>query len=653
MFKIVCLAAALASPLAAEPTSEIPRRREFPVSAEHKPCDDFYKYACTEVIKGYKLRDDRSRHVFSFNDSSERLLEQKKEYLRTLGEKKKKSKRARELSDFYSSCMNAEGRAEEERELVKKTVREVSNIRTREDFLEMLGAQVGETPFGFLNFGVTENFDKPDWHDVFLIAGTKSLPDRSYYAKPDVMADFKENAELFYRTIGLAEAPQRAAWLTEYETEFAQSYPLPPEFRQLFSERSEISREDLVKKYPAFEIGKFLKKIPQNTLIRDITPANFEFLQKALNESPLEELKSLFLYYKLDRYLDEGYPDYYARKFDFSHKHLGGPKTRPDRQERCTKQTMGWFGKEIDAELIPVLFPDFPQEEVQKLAVSIRDTMSDRLKKNAWLSEKGRAGALEKLKNVRWQLVKPAKEEDWGFNLPGNYSPKKYIANTLLYRRLGDKKDFQDMRKARNRDEWAHPPLRVNAYYSPSDNQFVLLQGILQYPFFDAKMSREANLGAMGTVVGHEIGHGFDDVGSKFDAQGRLNPWMPEEDLAQFKARTKILIEQYDAAGHNGEFTQGENIGDISGMSFAYDTAFANNAGTPEQKRAFFLQYARAWCQVMRPKELERRLKTDPHSQADVRVNEPLKHMAGFYEAYQCRENDKMYLPPEGRVSLW
>lgn len=636
-----------------ERSSEIPDRREFPVSPTVKACDDFYAYACSEAISTFELRKDRSRHIFSFSDSFERILNKKKAFLPKLVKKKGLSPRAQELGDVYSACMNKGERKKEEKRLIRDTVRRVREIKDRKSFQRMLGEEVGKSDFGFLDFWLVANQDRSDWNDVVLTGNTMTLPERSYYKNEKLMKDFEEVAEAFFEKVKAGDAKKRARWLLEYEKGFAETYPLPAEFRKLFTARTGITRDRLIARYSSFEITRFLEQVPPETHIRHMTPENFDYLHNALETYPLEQLKSVYLFHTLYGFMDDAYPKLYAKKFEFSRKHLGGPEKRPEREERCTRWVMGNFGKELDAEIIPVLFPDFPEDTVVELSEEIKATMMKRLRENTWLSEQGRAGALKKLERIRWQLVKPKREEDWGFNLPGDYDPRKPIKNTMQYQNLRNRKKFQDLAKPRNRDEWHISPLTVNAYYSPSDNKFVLLQGILQYPFFDPALSREANLGAMGMVVGHEIGHGFDDNGSKFDAYGKLAPWMTPEDLAGFKERTQKLIKQYDAAGHNGELTQGENIGDVSGMSFAYDTAFPNNEGTREGKRAFFLQFARAWCQVVRPKTLEKLLKTDSHSQHYVRVNEPLKHMPGFYEAYGCGEKDPMYLPPEDRIKLW
>ncbi|MBQ49222.1 MAG: hypothetical protein CMP10_17725 [Zetaproteobacteria bacterium] len=196
-------------------------------------------------------------------------------------------------------------------------------------------------------------------------------------------------------------------------------------------------------------------------------------------------------------------------------------------------------------------------------------------------------------------------------------------------------------------------PLTVNAYYSAADNKFVMPIGILQPPFFDPDKPTEINLGAVGSVIGHELGHGIDDKGAKYDFSGRLNQWMPNKDLKEFKLRGKKMISQFDKIGHNGELTLGENIGDLTGLSFAYDAAFPKGKGDKKVKQDFFLQYARVWCSVTRPKYDERMLKVDSHSRGWARVNEQVKHQKGFQEAYTCKKGDAMFLSPSQQIRIW
>ena len=202
-----------------------------------------------------------------------------------------------------------------------------------------------------------------------------------------------------------------------------------------------------------------------------------------------------------------------------------------------------------------------------------------------------------------------------------------------------------------NKDLWHMGPLTINAYYSPTANKFVLPVGILQYPFFDPNASMESNLGAIGAVIAHELGHGIDDQGSSYDSEGKLRQWFSADDKKNFDARTASLIAQMDAAKHNGSLVLGETIGDFVGLSTAYQAAFPKSQGSITSKQDFFFSWAHAWCQKSTPGFAELQKKTDPHPLGEARVNEQVKQQPGFAEAFSCQAGDPMNL--KQRVIIW
>jgi putative endopeptidase len=292
-------------------------------------------------------------------------------------------------------------------------------------------------------------------------------------------------------------------------------------------------------------------------------------------------------------------------------------------------------------------------EKFTDLAEKVRSSILLGIDSNTWLSEQGKKGAREKMATAKLQLVKPLTNDEWYFNPDAVYSLTKPRGNSEILAAKLQERDFGELKQKRNPNVWHMGPLTVNAYYSPSDNKFVMPIGILQYPFYDPQLPLEVNLGAVGAVIGHELGHGIDDKGAQYDASGRQVNWMTDKDRETFKARGKGLIQQFDEIGHNGTLTLGENIGDLTGVTFAYRAAFPGGAGTPEMKRAFFLQYARLWCQVMLPAKRAMLLKVDSHALGPARVNQPLKNLAEFAAAYQCTATDKMSLPSDQRINIW
>lgn len=644
---------------ASPPSSDIPPRREFPVNDSIRPCDDFYEYACSNVLSSFKLRDDRSYHNFAFSDSAERILEAKKKFLSELSEGaiggNKISDRSRQLQNVYKSCMNEKERSIEEKAEVRRLQAEVARIKTNQDFVRFVETKVGSKDFGVFDFGPISNLDNPENYDVYVVADLKTLPERSYYSKPDVALAFEKVVTEFFRTIdprNAKRAQNRARAVVRFEKDFAATYPLPAEIRDILSKKTELSRQQ-IRGFSSLGLNPLLGRIPEKTLIRDLAHENLIWLNTAFAKTQVAVLRDEYLWRSLSEFMDDAYPKFFEKFFAFQHAYLGGPEKRSDRPERCTKFVMKAFGPEMDAELVDKMFPEFPTERFVSLVEKVRATLVDGIEHNGWLSEGARKAGAEKMRLARLQLVKPQRDEDWDFQLPAEYSDKKFIANMRLLRLKSIEKALGKLSKTRNPNEWHMSPLTVNAYYSAADNKFVMPIGILQYPFYDPKESDAANFGAIGAVAGHELGHGIDDKGSRYDASGRLKGWMTEDDLASFKKRGQKLVAQFNAIGHNGDLTLGENIGDLVGLTFAYRAAFPEDEGSSEAKKAFFLQYARSWCTTMRPKLREARLKTDPHSMGEARVNEQVKHQDGFAEAYSCKAGDKLFLDPEDRIRIW
>ncbi len=634
-------------------TSEIPARRDFPVNEGISPCDNFFEHACSEAISKFELREDRSKHIFSFSDSHERILETKKKFLAGLPSRKGLSERATSLANFYQSCRDETSSAAEEKSNVLRIRSEVEKLGDRKSFLAYVAKQMEKSEYSFFDWGVASNLEDSDWEDVFILADVQTLPERSYYQKPEVVSDFKLLVKKAFSDAGVEKAEERADAVVKFETEFSKTFPAPAEMREVFNQKTEVSRDKLLKAYPAFHLSHFLSRVPARARFRDLSPKNFVFMQESLDRLPLDTLKSVYLFHSLSGYMDDAYPEYFAQAFEFNKKHLGGPNARPVRQERCTLSVMNKFTKELDAELIEEMFPSFSEAKLVGLVERVRTALIRGVEKNDWLSPKSKKAAVNKIRVAQLQLVKPKTEAEWDFNPRATYSPKHRYENAKIYEQKLMEKQLSELAKKRDRTRWEMGPLTINAYYSPSDNKFVLPIGILQYPFYDPSLPDTANLGAVGMVVGHELGHGVDDHGSRYDATGRMNQWMTAADLKEFERRGGKLVEQFQKIGHDGKLTLGENIGDLVGLTFAFQAAFPDGKGTKEEKQGFFLQYARAWCGVIRPKFREVLLKTDPHSLIDARVNEQVKHQKAFQEAFACKQGDKMVLPEAERVRIW
>lgn len=650
-----------AANLSQEPSSIIPEIRTFELNEKINPCDDFHQYVCGKVESQFKLRDDRSSHTFAFSDSSERILEKKKDFFKNISNEKKLSARSQQLKNYYLACMNEDESIKEEKILVKKLTEEMAQIKTIEQFVNLNRTNMTNEQWSVMAYEIIPNIDNPLIYDLTFDVSLMGLPEHSYYDNKELVAEYKKLMAEFFNTLypngDKADHLKRAQAIIDFEKRFKEVYPFPAEFRQRYTQPRKISRADFFKKIKVLKLESFFTQhIPQHTQLRDFIPESIDFLQNELKIENLQILKDMYTYRSARGFMDDAYPELFKKRWEFRHKYLGGPMTRPDRQERCTGSVMGSFGRELDYELLPRLFAKFPKDKMLQVAEKIRLSILTGIEKNTWLSEQSKKGAIEKIRTAKLQLVQPTSEKEWDFRPIQKMSDKYAYENSKKYALAEHKRAFKKLREGVNQKAWGMGPLTVNAYYSPDKNKFVLPIGILQYPFFMKDGDIIENLGAVGAVVGHELGHSIDDEGSKFDAKGQLKQWMAEADIKKFQERGKKMIDQFNKIGHNGALTQGENIADLVGLTFAYNAAFPQNQSqieSNESKQKFFIAYARVWCGVMREKTKEMQLKTDPHSLGYARINEQVKHQGGFQEAFSCNKNNKLYSNEVDRIQVW
>jgi putative endopeptidase len=647
----------LPKPTSGSTSQIIPERRDFELSPKFSACEDFHQYVCSQVESSYTIRPDRSRHYFAFDDPNERILEHKKKFLAEINREKNLSPRSLQIQNMYSSCMDQNSRKDEEKNLTASLIRAMTKIKTEKALIQFSNGKLLNGMYSLTSFFNKPNADDPLKLDGGVSASLMFLPDNKYYENNDLLRDYENLIADFFIELQIEndskKAIERAKKIVEFEKEAARTFPPAAVRRQRWTENRQMSQSAFLKKYNHLLYEEIFQKIPTSTMIFVPFPEGLDSLQEALKNKQLEILKNIYLYQNLASKMDEAYPTFFAKLFQFNKKWFGGPDTRPSLQERCTKISMGMFGKEIDELLIERLFPNFQSEKITSMAEKIRESIIVGIEKNSWLSTEGRQEALNKIKKIRLQLVKPQTSAEWDFLPIKKYLVKKYIDNQELRTKVSIEKTLDELTKPANREAWGMPPLMVNAYYSFEENKFVLPIGILQYPFFDPQLSIEENLGAGGAVIGHEIGHGIDDVGSKFDSDGKLHQWMSLNDLGEFSKRGAQLIEQFNQIGHDGKLTLGENVADLVGLTFAYNAAFPKNNGSIELKQKFFIAYARVWCGITRPAFSELLLKTDPHSAIWARINEQVKHQQGFQEAFQCKLGDKMYFPEANQVKIW
>ncbi len=592
-------------------------------------------------------------------ESAERILYAQKKYFTLLEQGATPlTARMRPVRNYYLACMNESASRTEERQVVQKISQEILNLKDRKQISKYLIDRLSG-PYGSpLTFDQNGDQTRPELYDLGFFVKLHLFPTKYYYDQPALVAEYKTILTQMFTELEITQPETRAQWILDAELESLQKYPTPAQMRDVYSANTYVDRKVLSARYPNLDLLKFVKKFPASMRVRDFVPSTLSMLDVAIATWPEDKLKSLLIRFAVLNLMDDAYPDFFNRYFEFNKKYFGGPLERPVRQERCTREVTRQFGMELAYELQSVLYPNFDSQIVYRQIEGVRTAIVNGLKNNNWLSETGRQEAINKISKAQLSLVTPKRTEDWDFNLRTNYSADTPYANRFKFRRLGTEKTISQMQHPRNRSVWHMSPHVVNAYYNPPDNAFVVTQAILRYPIFDHLQTPEENLAAIGTIAGHELGHAIDDQGAKYDHRGIVRNWRTEKDIVEFQARTIGLVEQYNKTDHNGQLTLGENIGDLVGITFSYQTAFANQVGTSTdldltRRKQFFENYGRMWCTKSRPEAEKIKKESGPHPLGYARVNEPLKNVNAFYETFGCKPGDKMYLPPEKRIRIW
>ena len=394
-------------------------------------------------------------------------------------------------------------------------------------------------------------------------------------------------------------------------------------------------------------------------------PSHFAGMAQLLNEFDRESWSSWLTWHLISGSAAYLSANFVEENFAFYGRTLSGTPELRERWKRGVSLVEGALGEAIGQEYVARHFPPEAKERMLKLVHNLIEAYRVDISNLTWMSDETRAKALDKLNKFTPKIGYPDKWRDYS---KLTIVPDDLIANLEAVTTFAQEFNFSKIGTPIDRDEWGMTPQTVNAYYHPLYNEIVFPAAILQPPFFNLEADDAVNYGGIGSVIGHEIGHGFDDQGSKFDGDGNLNDWWSEEDRAKFEALTRKLIDQYEALHPsnapevhvNGALTIGENIGDLGGACVAYQAYKISLQGAPAPvidgltgEQRFFIGHAQIWNGKLRPEETKRLIATDPHSPAEFRANQILKNLPEFYEAFGVVEGDPLWLPESERVRIW
>ncbi|MCB0446010.1 MAG: M13 family metallopeptidase [Gelidibacter sp.] len=527
----------------------------------------------------------------------------------------------------------------------------------------------------FMGLASFPNASNSKMNAAYITPGGLGLPNRDYYLDQDekskeIRQQYVDHIVRMFKFIGIDESKGRAdaEKILAMETKLASPRLDKVQSRDFRNFNNPRSMKELQAMAPAVDWTKFVKDLGvEKTLDTVIVmqPKYMTALNSFLKETNIEDLKTLTCWSTLNGAAGLLSTPIEKANWEFYSKTLNGDKAQRPADERALETVDNTVGEAIGQLYVEAKFPPEAKAKAEKMIKNIIAAFQDRIMNLEWMSADTKKKAVEKLDKFTVKIAYPDEWEDYSKLQikEGN----TYAQNMLAVADWATKKNYSEINEPVDKKEWGMAPQTVNAYFNPLNNEIVFPAAILQPPFYNYTADDAVNYGGIGAVIGHEISHAFDDSGARFDGDGNLNNWWTPKDLEEFTKRGDALADQYsqievlDGVTINGKFTLGENIGDLGGVLGAYDglqRSFKENGRpgkidgfTPEQR--FFMSWATVWRTLMREEALRTRIKTDPHSPGMYRATQPLKNIDAFYEAFDIKEGDPMYLAPEKRVRIW
>ncbi len=637
------------------------------------PGADFYRYACGGWMDSHPLRDEYARFG-SFEALDELSVEQVKSLLNELAAQTHEvGSVGQQIGTLYNVVMDSTKQNAQGIEPLKADLDRVAAVQTREELQDLLFDMHLKGIGRMFSFYVGADAKDSKNNLVSIGQGGLSLGQRDYYVDADektidIRTKFQHHLVRMFQLFGNseAEAQRKMNDVMEIETRLAKAFKSATEMRDPEANYKKMTLDEVKTLCPDIRWDKFFATMG----ITDLKQLDFghpdqlKEINDVLATVPVEKLKSLFEWKTINSaasYLSDEIRD---AQFDFFGKELSGRKEQQPRWKRAIGVVNGSLGEAVGEMYVKKYFPAEAKERMVNLVKNLQVALGERIMAQDWMSDSTKAAAIEKLNTFYVKVGYPDKWKDYSSL---EIADDSYLANV---RRISEW-EMRDMvarnyNKPVDRDEWFITPQTVNAYYNPTTNEICFPAAILQPPFFDMAADDAFNYGGIGVVIGHEMTHGFDDSGRRFDKDGNLRDWWTAEDAARFQERAQVMddffsnIEILPGLMGNGKLTLGENLADHGGLMVAFQAlknATANapladkDGFTPEQR--FFLAYANLWAANIREAEMHRRTKSDPHSLGEWRVNGALPHIDAWYEAFGITEQDSMFVPKAERVTIW
>lgn len=651
--------------------------RGFDVSRMDKStpaCTDFFQFANGNWLKATEIPA-----AFPSWGSFHILAENNRKTLYDLLEEAAKNTRStkgsieQKIGSFYATCMDESKREAEGIKPLLPELTRIEKIKNLND-LQMQVAHLHRMGVPTLfNFRSAPDFKNSTQVIGFATQGGLSLPNRDYYTKTDekskqLREEFVKHVARMFELLGddPAKAAANAKTVMTIQTRLAENSRTPVEMRDPTKQYNKMGMAQLKELTPNFSWADYFKALgaPNTTEINVATPEFFQAVNKMLSEVPPEDWKTYLRWHLITAAAPSLSSKFETENFNFFSKTLSGTKEQLPRWRRCVAATDANLGEALGQVYVTRAFTPESKARMQTMVNNLIAAFRERLSKLDWMSNETRQQAIAKLEAFRPKIGYPEKWRDYSSL---DVTRDSYVQNVLRARMFERARDLKKIGKPVDRTEWGMTPPTVNAYYSPLLNEIVFPAGILQAPFFSPNADDAINYGAIGAVIGHEITHGFDDQGSKFDAQGNLRNWWPPADLKKFEERATCVVNQFSSyevekgLHMTGKLVSGESIADLGGLYVAYDAFKKSMEGkprppeidgfTPEQR--FFLGWAQVWASKYTPEAARLQAQSDPHPLSRFRVNGPLSNMPAFAQAFQCKQGDPMVRSTNDRCQIW
>ena len=642
------------------------------IKSSVRPQDDLYRHVNGTWIDNAVIPSDRSSDGAFYA-----LYQQAEAHVREIIEDLAASNSApgsvaAKVGDLYGSFM-----AESEIEKLGLSPIQVDldralSIRDVKDFHQTLGDFESRGLGGLFYQYITTDNMASDTNIVYIGQSGLSLPDEAYYREEEfaeIRAAFLAHMEKMFTLAKVSNPSDRAKQILDLETKIAASHWDQVQDRDATLTYNKMSFAELAASSNGFDWELWLasSQTPRNVMDKVIVrqPSFFTGLGKLLSDFDLSAWSSWLTWHLLSSAASALSSEFVNENFAFYGTILSGTPELKARWKRGVSLVEGSLGEAVGQIYVERHFPPAAKTRMVTLVANLIEAYRVDIAALNWMSPETKAKAFEKLDKFTPKIGYPDKWRD--------YSKLEITRDDLLGNLARVAKFNQDFEYAKigapvDRTEWLMTPQTVNAYYMPGMNEIVFPAAILQPPFFDLAADDAANYGGIGAVIGHEIGHGFDDQGSKYDGDGNLNNWWTDNDRIEFEKRANALIAQYEELHPseapdvhvNGALTIGENIGDLGGLTIAikaYELSLGGKAapvidGLTGAQR-LFMGWAQCWRQKMRPEEVRRRVATDPHSPDEFRCNQVVRNLNEFYEAFSVKQSDALYLPESERIRIW